>query len=376
MLDFIIDVLRHSANILVDSSLYLLFGFFVAGLIHVYFPQEKIARFFGGRNLRSVLNAGMLGVPLPLCSCSVIPTAVALRRGGASRGATMAFLISTPETGIDSIGVSFALLDPIMTLFRPLAALVTAVTAGLGANFLDRHNHSNALPNTVPTATEDCKADCCCDGESRSSRAEGRTLTSRLGRALKFSFGELLDDLAAWFLVGLILAALIEVLIPDSFFAGSLGHGLWPMLLMLVLGIPLYTCATASTPIAAALILKGLSPGAALVFLLAGPATNIGALLMLSRYFERRFLVLYLATISTVSLGMGGLLNLIYAGMHLEARAALGSGAAFLPSWLEVVGAVLLGFLLLRSLWKIKIGLKAWRYLRARALVLLSGLTK
>jgi hypothetical protein len=205
---------------------------------------------------------------------------------------------------------------------------------------------------------------------------EDRTLSGRFRRALKFSFGELLDDLSVWFIVGLFLAALIEVLIPENFFAGSLGHGLWPMLMMLILGIPLYTCATASTPIAAALILKGLSPGAALVFLLAGPATNIGALLMLSRYFERRFLALYLTTIAVVSLAMGGLLNLIYAGLRLEARATIGSGAAFIPNWLEVSCAVLLGFLLLRSLLKIQAFPRAWRYLRTKTLALLSALAR
>ncbi|HEX7343438.1 MAG TPA: permease, partial [bacterium] len=135
MLTFLLNLLSEAAGILAEASIYLLFGFFVAGLIHAYFPEDKILKYFGGRNLRSVFNASLLGIPLPLCSCSVIPTAVQLRKSGASRGSTISFLISTPETGVDSIGISFALLDPLLSIFRPIAALITALTAGIGANF-------------------------------------------------------------------------------------------------------------------------------------------------------------------------------------------------------------------------------------------------
>jgi uncharacterized membrane protein YraQ (UPF0718 family) len=369
MLDFILEILRQSWNILLDSAVYLLFGFFVAGLIHAYFPRDKIARFFGGRNLRSVVNAGLLGVPLPLCSCSVVPTAISLRKSGASRGSTMAFLISTPETGIDSIGISFALLDPLMTIFRPIAALITAVTAGLGANFLDRNNTAKVSSDEIlPTADEErAKDHCgCSDDDCTASLTQNNSHSHRIRQAIKFSFGELLDDLAVWFIIGLGLAALIAVLIPEDFFAGSLGRGIWPMLVMLALGIPLYTCASASTPIAAALILKGLSPGAALVFLLAGPATNIGSLVMLSRYFERRFMALYLATIAVVSLALGALLNLIYSAFHLDVRAALGSGSEFIPFWLEIGAALVLSLFLMRSLIKTRTFPRLWRLLNAK----------
>lgn len=344
MLDFFLNLLAEAASLLAEASIYLLFGFFVAGLIHAYFPEERILKYFGERNLRSVFNASLLGIPLPLCSCAVIPTAISLRKSGASRGSTISFLISTPETGVGSIGISFALLDPLMTVFRPVAALITALLAGIGANFLERH-----APDEIPTnnSSVDAGGSSCHDGRSR---AKSNRTVKPLRRALAYSFGELLDDLAPWLVVGFLAAALIAVLVPEDFFAGTFGQGVWPMILMLLVGIPLYICATASTPIAAALILKGLSPGAALVFLLTGPATNIGSLLLLSKYFERKFLVLYLATIALTSFLLGILLNFIYSAFHLDIRATLGGGAELIPDGLKVGAAVFLALLLHRSL--------------------------
>jgi uncharacterized membrane protein YraQ (UPF0718 family) len=378
MLDFAIDVLRQSADFLVDSSLYLLFGFLIAGLIHVWFPQDKIIKHFGGRDLRSVFKAGLFGIPLPLCSCAVVPTAITLRRKGASPGATMAFLISTPETGIDSLGISLALLDPLMAIFRPLAGVATALAAGIGINILDRYSEPTTpvdpiLPENAAEAK--CSDGCGCADDSQ--RGSGKNhLNRRLQQILKFSYGELLDDIAVWFILGLVLAALISVLVPDDFFARNWGSGLFPMLAMLMISVPLYTCATASTPIAAALILKGLSPGAALVFLLAGPATNLTMLVMLTHYFEKRFIVLYLITIAVASLALGGLLNLIYSYIHLDIRTVLGRGSEFLPGWLEIGAAFVLGLLLLRSLYKTRAFPRLFRYIHTKTVALLGAMMK
>lgn len=353
MFNFLVHILLETVSILADSSIYLLFGFFAAGLIHAYFPENKIVQYFGGSDLRSVFNAGILGIPLPLCSCSVIPTAIALRKSGASRGSTVSFLISTPETGVDSIGISFALLDPLMAVFRPIAALVTALTAGVGTNLLEKNGAAKSAASSLPEPVSAC--DCEDDSSGVAGMGTGRESRSLLDRirvALRFSFGELLNDLAPWLVIGFLAAGLISVIIPDDFFDKSLGTSVYPMLLMLIVGIPLYICATASTPVAAALILKGLSPGAALVFLLVGSATNIGALILLSRYIEKKFLVLYLLTIAIMSLALGGLLNLIYGLLNLNIRATLGSGSEIFPGWLEVAGGVTLGILLFQSLLK------------------------
>jgi uncharacterized membrane protein YraQ (UPF0718 family) len=351
MLQIAADLAAETFNLIADASVYLLIGFFFAGLIHAYFPREKIHKYFGGATFRSVWNAGILGVPLPLCSCAVIPTAAELRKRGAGRGATLAFLISTPETGADSIGISFALLDPLLAVFRPISALITALSAGIGANFLEKRPNTGAavLPTAVSAASDDCSDDCCAGTDRNSGKPPADPPIKRLQGALVYAFGELLDDIAVWLLIGFIAAALVAVVLPDQFFAKDIGSGLPPMILMMLLGIPLYMCATASTPIAAAMLLKGLSPGAALVFLLVGPATNIGSLLVLSRYFEKKYLAIYLAAIILMSLLLGGVLNFLYAFFDINIRASLGSGAEIIPQWLEYIGAAVLIILLLRS---------------------------
>lgn len=348
------DLIEEAFNLFADSSVFLLIGFFFAGLIHAYFPKEKIHKYFGGSRFRSVWNAAVLGVPLPLCSCSVIPTAVELRKRGAGRGATLAFLISTPETGADSIGISFALLDPLLTVFRPISALITAISAGIGANFLE-----NQLKAGVPAVASD-SSDAACGGSEDCCEARGQNSgislsdphSKRLKGALTYAFGDLLDDIASWLVIGFAAAALVVILLPDQFFEKGVGTGLPPMMLMMLLGVPLYICATATTPIAAAMILKGLSPGAALVFLLAGPATNIGSLLILSRYFETKFLAVYLAAIMLLSLMLGGVLNFLYSFLEINAGAALESGAELIPEWLKFTGAAILFILVSRSLVK------------------------
>ncbi len=354
MLQLAADLIAETFNLVAASSVYLLIGFLFAGLIHAYLPREKIHKYFGGSDFRSVWNAGIIGIPLPLCSCAVIPTAAELRKRGAGRGATLAFLISTPETGADSIGISFALLDPLLTIFRPISALITALSAGIGANFLEKKLSAGKIapPSVVSVPAGDCSDDCCAVKRQEAERPLSVPPLKRLQSALVYAFGELIDDIAIWLVIGFAAAALVAVILPDQFFEKNIGTGLPPMILMMLLGIPLYICATASTPIAAAMILKGLSPGAALVFLLAGPATNIGSLLVLSRYIEKKFLAVYLAAIMLMSLLLGGILNFLYSFLKINVSAALGSGAEIIPEWLELTGAAALIVLLVRSLIK------------------------
>ncbi len=348
MLDFSLKIFFEFISILADTSIYLLFGFFLAGLLHVYLPPEKITRFFGKRDLRSVFNASLFGVPLPLCSCSVLPTAISLRKNGASKGSVFSFLISTPETSVPSIGISLALLDPLMTIFRPIAAFITAILAGLGVNIIDRNDiNSSELSDDV---TEQSPGSEPVESSSAREDAEAETTMGKVSRGLKYSFIELLNDIAPWLVIGIFAAAVISALIPQDFFAGSLGRGIWPMLLMLAVGLPLYVCAEGSTPIAAALILKGLSPGAAFVFLLAGPATNIGSLIVLSQYFSRKILTIYLAAIALMALLLGGLLNSLYSVLDLDISATLGTAAEIIPGWFKGITTVIFVALLHRSL--------------------------
>ena len=277
----------------------------------------------------------------------MLPAAVSLRKQGANNGATTAFLISTPESGVDSITITYALLDPIMTVMRPFVAFVTASVAGIAENLF---NPNFTKTKIVPDLT--CPVDACCDGVNCSPEVHKHhhTFLEKLGAGVRFAVLDLWGDLAAWFFVGLLLAGVITALIPDDVLRTYLGTGLPAMLLMLTVGIPLYICATASTPIAAALILKGVSPGAALVFLLAGPATNIASLTVLTRVLGKRATAIYLATISVSAVFFGLVVDQIYAWFGLSARAMIGQASEIIPMWAGLVGTLIIMFISIKPL--------------------------
>ena len=280
---------------LLEMAPYLLFGFLVAGVLSVLIPASLVERHLGGRSLWAVVKASAFGVPLPLCSCGVIPVSASLRRHGASRGATAAFLLSTPQTGVDSIMVTLSLLGPIFAVFRPLAALVTGVVGGGLVSAFDGNGNGASDP---PPACQDA----CCTGDGRQSKAVG---------ALRYGFVTLPRDIGRSLLVGLVLAGLISALVPKDL-AQTVGTGFLGMVVMMVLGLPIYVCATASVPIAAALILKGVSPGAAFVFLMTGPATNAATIATIWKVLGRRTALIILATAGIGALLLGTLLDLIY----------------------------------------------------------------
>ena len=356
---FLVDFIRETVNVFLITAPFLLFGFFLAGVLNVLIPRRWLRTGLGKSDFRSVFLASLTGVPLPLCSCSVLPTAVALRQGGASQGATVSFLISTPETGVDSISITYALLDPVMTVARPLAAFGTAMVAGVAVNALE--------PNDVPPASErsgEIAPDSCggsCEGNSAEplgTRPEGAGARTRA--IFSYAYGELLDGMLSWFIVGLCLTGLIGALVPDGALEGAGLSGFSSMLVMLVIGIPLYVCATGSTPIAAMLILKGLNPGAALVFLLAGPATNATALIVLTKTLGKRVVAIYLLSIAILSLVAGALVNAIYSSSGISPRAVAGAGSEILPAWLRALGALCLLALMLRSAQRVHL-LRGWR---------------
>ena len=267
----------------------------------------------------------------------MLPAAVSLRKQGATQGATTAFLISTPESGVDSIAVTWAMLDPVMTVARPASAFITAVVAGVAENFF---SFRKGAPPAIPDLT--CPVDGCCDGVACDPKVHRNhhSFSEKLRAGLKFAVTDLWGDMAPWFFFGLLLAGLITVLVPDDLFSRHLGSGLPAMLLMLAVGIPLYICATASTPIAAALILKGVSPGAALVFLLAGPATNMASITVLLGTMGKRATVIYLASIAVCSVLLGLAVDHVYAALGISAKAAAGQAAEVFPAVLQWIAAV------------------------------------
>ena len=317
---------------LVEMAPYMLLGFLIAGALHIFVNPQIIVKYLGRGRISSVVYAALFGIPLPLCSCGVLPTAVSLKKQGANSGATLAFLIATPETGVDSMAVTYALLDPIMTVFRPVAAFITAITAGIVENFF---GHVYQEQPVVVQPDLACQIDHCCDGADCPPDLHRRhhSLTEKLVAGIRYGFGEILDDLAGWLTFGLAIAALITVAVPADFFKTYLHGGVFSMLTMLFVGIPLYICATASTPIAAAFILKGMSPGAALVFLLAGPATNAATIAVVWGVFGKRATALYLSSIAVCAVVMGLLLDGLYAWLNISAETVAGSAAAELLGW-------------------------------------------
>ena len=272
-------------ELLNEMSPYLLLGFLIAGILHEFVPQKLYRSSLSHNNLRSVILAALIGVPLPLCSCGVIPTAMSLRREGVSKGATTSFLISTPQTGADSILATASLLGVPFAVLRPLIAFVTAILGGCLVNRFD--NDDNRGVYTFAN-TQNSKS----------------FVRKSLG-ALKYGFIDMLQDIGKWIVIGLIVAGLITVLVPDNFFTAFNDKPIVNMLIVMLFSVPMYLCATGSIPIAAALMLKGLSPGAALVLLMAGPATNTAAILVIKKVMGMRALLIYLSTIIVGALGFG-----------------------------------------------------------------------
>lgn len=336
-MDFLRLIVVESWHLLLEAGIYMLFGMLVGGLLKVFLSPAYIARHLGQGRFLSVFKAALLGVPMPLCSCGVLPAAATLKKQGANNGATVAFLIATPESGIDSIGISYALLDPIMTVARPLAAFLSAMVAGISENL------RKTPEPTLISSTSACAVDGCCSGAGcpPAEHARHHTFGEKVRLGLRYAFVDLWSDIAPWFFLGLFLAGLITALVPDDFISGYLGGGLMAMLLMLAFGIPLYICASASTPIAAALILKGVSPGAALVFLLVGPATNMASITVLGSLIGKRATALYLVVLATTSVLWGLLVDGIYAQTGLSAKAVMGQAAELLPFEVQLVSAIL-----------------------------------
>ena len=311
------------------ASPYILIGLGAAGLLHGLMPSARIARWLGRPGLGAMARAALLGVPLPLCSCAVVPVTLELSRKGASREASLAFLVSTPETGVDSILLTWGLMGPVMTVARPVAAIATSLVAAISSR-LAAPDPPQAAPAT-PSAS-----------------ASEETALPGLGPGLRYGFRGMVDEIGFWLVLGLLLTGVITALVPDELFRGSLGSGPWALVAMLLLGIPLYMCASASTPIAAALMLKGISPGAALVFLLAGPATNASSLVLIARFFGRRFLGIYLGSVAFTALAMGFALDLLVVRLGWSGRPRLAGGAEE-PGWPALAAAAALGLLLLAS---------------------------
>jgi uncharacterized membrane protein YraQ (UPF0718 family) len=279
----------------------------------------------------------------------VLPAAASLRKQGANKGATTAFLISTPESGVDSIAITYALLDPFLTVIRPIAAFLTAMCAGFAENCLFWEKNKEEI-----VMDRSCPVDNCCDGVDcpEEIHKHHHTFVEKIVSGVRFGYQEVWGDIVGWFFIGVFLAGLITTFVPDDLMATLLGGGLSSMLVMLVVGVPLYICATASTPVAAALIMKGVSPGAALVFLLVGPATNITSLSVLTGILGKKSTLLYLSILSACAVVFGLGVDAFYQYMGISPRAIIGDASELIPETVKLIAVLLLVAISIKPLFK------------------------
>ena len=320
--------------ILTEMAPYLMLGFFFAGLLHLLFPKNKVRKYMGQNNFRSIFNAALLGIPLPLCSCGVIPTSISFYKHGASKASTVSFLISTPQTGADSILVTYSMLGLPMAIIRPIVAFVTGLLGGLATQKIDP---SKAEAEPVNSEKED---------------EMPKGFFPRIKEMFRYSFIEFLQDISTWLIIGLLIAAFISVLIPDDFFADKIPNDFVGMLIILLISGPIYICATASVPVAAVLMLKGLSPGAALVLLMAGPATNAATITMIGKVLGRKSLMTFLGTVIIGSLLSGLFIDNFLPSEWFRLSQHLGHMShnhEMLPIWLRYGSAITLTLLMING---------------------------
>ena len=302
-----------------EMAPFLLLGFLLAGILHVWVPNHLYVPKISKPNFKSVLWSALFGVPLPICSCGVIPTSIALRKEGASKGASVSFLISTPATGVDSILATYSLLGGPFAILRPVAAFMTAMLGGLFTNVVTKNEPETGVAVVGETHEPhhehehcDCEGDhCSCSQEGHDEHSK-KSFAQKVRETLEYGFVNMIGDVSKWLIIGLLLGALIAAFVPDDFFLFLHEYPLLCMVVVLVLAMPMYTCATGSIPLALALVEKGITPGAALVLLMAGPATSIASMLVVGKAFGKRTLAAYLTSIALGALFFGFIIDTFF----------------------------------------------------------------
>ncbi|RLV58754.1 permease [Parashewanella curva] len=377
-------LISNFVELFLESAPWLLLGLVMAGLLKMFVPLEWMQKQLGGHDFKTVIKAALFGAPLPLCSCGVIPAAVGLRRSGASKAATTTFLVSTPETGVDSVSVSYVLLGPFMAIVRPIAAVMSAITAGLLVGADDKSDESVAektepksesssccsSKSKEPESTSCCSSDakvepesssCCSSATEEKSHshshvndddccssepsATSASFWGKIKEGLRYAATDLVRDTTMWLLVGIFFAALVKTYVPEDFLS-QYGSGILAMLVMIGISVPMYICATASTPIAAGLLLAGVSPGAVLVFMLAGPATNIATLGVVTRELGKRALFGYLGGVIGVAIIAGYITNFVVAKYGIVVAPQIGEHHSLLPDWIVISSGIVLAVLM------------------------------
>ncbi|MCO4782627.1 MAG: SO_0444 family Cu/Zn efflux transporter [Candidatus Cloacimonetes bacterium] len=379
--------------LVLDASPYLLMGFVIAGLIKALISEEFIQKLLGKNDVQTVALASLIGAPVPLCSCGVIPVVQGIKKQGASKGATIAFLVSTPETGVDSVAMTYGMMGPVMAILRPIYAILTAFFAGVvelllfkdedikeqtssccskkieepeisepklvekksccpSSKNLEESNTNKDVPDKaieVEATSDSCcpskkkvveeKPSCCA---SKKSGVNKVTFVSKIMDGLKYSFTNLLSDISPTLLFGFVLGGIITSLLSEDLVKHYFNGGVSGYIAIVLLSVPMYICATSSTPIAAAFMMKGMSPGTALVFLMAGPATNFTSLSILSKIFGFKSIVSYLSVIIVSSIVFGLLTDylILIKLFEITLSSNLTHHHEMKTSWLQIVASI------------------------------------
>lgn len=346
-MNVVLEFVREFITLFSEMAPFLLLGFLLAGILHVWVPNHLYVPKIAKSNFASVLWAALFGVPLPICSCGVIPTSIAIRKEGASKGASVSFLISTPATGVDSILATYSLLGLPFAILRPVAAFVTALFGGVLTNFATRgeesrdvvaglrsepanlkheHEHHHQDNEHCDCDDDDCECGCsehgcCCDNRD----VHDASFTEKVKETFRYGLVNMVGDVSKWLMIGLVLGALISAFVPNELFLALREKPILCMVCVLLLAMPMYTCATGSIPLALALVAKGITPGAALVLLMAGPATSIASMLVVGKAFGKRTLAAYLFSIAFGAMFFGFIVDTFFMDSFLSAMLPQGS---------------------------------------------------
>jgi uncharacterized membrane protein YraQ (UPF0718 family) len=364
------DLLSNLYFIALDASFWLVIGLLIGGLFKTLIPTELLQRHLKSEGYTSIFKAALLGAPLPLCSCGVIPAAMGLREAGASKSATTSFLVSTPETGVDSVMITYAMMGPFMAIVRPISAIMSAIVTGSLVVMFDNQtfisdkkvesccsseHKTSCESESSSTDTHTKSTSSCCESEpenssccSSESKSQKSTVFTSILDGVKYAFTDLLDNIIFWLVIGLVFAAAVQTYVDKQWLI-DYGSGWLGMMVMLVVGIPMYVCATASTPLAAGFLLAGISPGAVLVFLLAGPATNVATLGVIQQQMGKRTMLLYLLGIMVSALTSGVIVDWLVVQWNIDTTQYLNASHNHIPLLIQMCTLAILVILSLRK---------------------------
>lgn len=370
--------MNNFIDMFISMSFYIMLGLFFVGLLNVYVNKEKILKHLGKDKFSSVVKASVIGVPLPLCSCGVVPTAVELKKSGASNGAVTSFLISTPQTGVDSMLATYSMMGIVMAIYRPFAAFASGIIGGGLVNLFAKNDkmnlddveiHSCCSSTPVEEESSCCsstpveESSCCCSStpvvEETSSCGCGSTPSklsnNKFLQVFQYAYGKFLDDIAIHFVIGMFIATIIATFLPVDLFVNlGLDKGILPMFAVVLIGIPMYICSTSSIPIALSLVVKGLSYGSAFAFLFAGPVTNIASLLVLNKTLGKKITSMYIGSVVLCAVIFGVFLDYLIAEFGFEIQGIIMCHGSHVSPFSTVV-ALIFAVLLVRSIYKQKV---------------------